>query len=85
MREMTSDQVVIIWLKELKRAVDNFFINNKNFKSDDPWNKQPYYFEHYKLPSYVDGPMREQAEFLKEKIDGIIEYLESPDEEKLND
>lgn len=68
--------------KMLQKVVDNLLINNKNFKYNDNnswptgnYDDRPYYFKHYTLPTYVTGPLKDQAEFIKTHIEQVGEIL----------
>jgi hypothetical protein len=48
---------------QLHRLVNNLLIENKNLKSG-------YYYEEYpKTYQYVNGPLKDQAEYILERLD----------------
>lgn len=70
---MEPDELVKREFKMLSKCVRNLLIDNKNFKGD--WDQRGYYFEHETFESYVDGPLKDSAEFIIEKIDQLGELM----------
>jgi hypothetical protein len=82
-KPMEPDELMRREFKALSKCVKNLLIDNKNFQGD--WDKRGYYFEHHNLPSYVQGPLKDHAEFIIEKIDQlgelVVDYVKSYEDE----
>ena len=68
-KQMTPEEFTKREFKMLAKCVRNLLIDNKNFKGD--WDRQGYYFEHETFHSYVNGPLKDSAEFIIEKIEQL--------------
>jgi hypothetical protein len=60
---VTPQMVIEFEFDMLRRLVKNLLVDNKNLRSG-------YYYEEYpKTVQYVHGPLKEQAEYILERLD----------------
>ena len=72
-QQSTPRQVVETQFSQLRRAIVNLLIDNKNFRSQEG-GRRAHYFEAYpRTEEYVRGPLRTAAEHILETVDATRE------------
>ena len=79
----TPRQVVETQFAQLRRAIVNLLVDNKNFKAQGA-DRRAHYFEAYpRTEDYVHGPLRTAAEHILETVDAsrdlAVTMAASPD------